>query len=84
MAKTITLSTEIPKDRRLQITLPPDVPAGPAEVTLVVSSAGPDPDRTLGDLLRSEFFGMWSDREDIIDSGEFARRLRTQAWGRSL
>jgi hypothetical protein len=26
------------------------------------------------------FIGMWADRTDIQDSGEFARQLREQAW----
>ncbi len=37
---------------------------------------------TLGDLLHSEFFGIWKDREDIDDSVEFARALRDSAWRR--
>jgi hypothetical protein len=32
-----------------------------------------------GDLLRSPLFGLWKDREDIGDSVEFARKLRTEA-----
>jgi len=39
---------------------------------------------TLGSLLNSEFFGMWSDRTDIADSVEFARELRAQGWHRSF
>jgi hypothetical protein len=34
---------------------------------------------TAGDLLRSPLFGLWKDREDIVDSLEFARKLRTEA-----
>ena len=37
----------------------------------------------LSDLLHSEFFGMWRDREDITDSALFARQLREEACGRS-
>ena len=39
--------------------------------------------RTLGDLARSEFFGLWRDRADIADSAAFARRLRAEAWSRA-
>ena len=38
---------------------------------------------TLGDLLESEFFGMWRERDDLPDSPEFARTLRAKAWDRS-
>ena len=83
MPKTISLTTVIPLDRSFHITLPADVPTGPAEVTLTVSVAEDGPEQTLGDLAKSEFIGMWRDREDITDSAEFARHLRRQAWDRS-
>jgi hypothetical protein len=34
---------------------------------------------TAADLLNSDLVGLWSDRTDIGDSGEFARRLREKA-----
>jgi hypothetical protein len=40
--------------------------------------------RTLGDLAHSELFGLWRDRADVGDSVEFARRLRADAWSRSV
>jgi hypothetical protein len=40
-------------------------------------------EHTLGELLESEFFGMWKDREDITDSAAYARHLRETAWRRS-
>jgi hypothetical protein len=36
---TLRLDADIPDDRRITLTLPPDVPAGPAEVFLVIASA---------------------------------------------
>ncbi len=39
-------------------------------------------EHTLGELLESEFFGMWKDREDISDSATYARHLREIAWRR--
>lgn len=56
---------------------------GPAEIVLVVSSPVPAKNRTLGDFATSEFFGMWRDRTDIIDSVQFARQLRSDGWKRS-
>ena len=34
---------------------------------------------TAGQLLESDVVGMWADRDDIGDSVEFARKLRTAA-----
>jgi hypothetical protein len=81
--KTITVTTEIHADRELHISLPDDVPPGQVEIVVVISPVNPSPHRTLGDLLTSEFFGMWHDREDIPDSTTFAQQLRREAWRRS-
>jgi hypothetical protein len=83
MVKTLNLNAEIPPNRELHISLPMDVPTGPAEVVIVISSPTNMKSSTLGDLLRSEFFGMWRDRTDIADSFPFARALRSEAWKRS-
>ena len=82
MLRTINLATDIPSSRELRILLPPDVPTGPAELVVVVTSREHSP-RTLGDLAHSEFFGMWRDRADIGDSAEYARQLRAEAWKRA-
>ena len=88
MVKTLNLSAEIPASRELHIVLPSDIPLGPAEILLVVSSTeelgpkGLDPNSTLGALVASPYFGMWSDQEDITDSIEFACGLRSQSWKR--
>jgi hypothetical protein len=84
MVKTVNLNAEIPPSREIHITLPGDIPVGPAEIVLVVSSRAPAGNSTLGDLANSEFFGMWADRADIRDSAEFARRSREDAWKRSV
>ena len=84
MLKTITIAAEIGPDREVRITLPEDTPLGPADIVVVISSTAQPPAQTFGDLLNSEFFGMWRDRDDIGDSAEFARQLRTSAWSRSL
>jgi hypothetical protein len=65
----------------LVIALPEDVPEGPAEIVVAVSSPA-SKSSTFGELLDSEFFGMWRDREDIGDSVEFARDLRSVGWRR--
>jgi hypothetical protein len=82
MLKTLHLITEIPPDREVRIVLPDDVPVGPAEVSLTLRPVAGAAARTLGDLAQSEFFGIWKDRTDIIDSAAFARQLREEAWKR--
>ena len=82
MVKTFCLNTNVPPNRELKITLPTDVPVGPAEIVVVVASQSSAPTRTLGDLSASEFFGMYRDRTDIEDVEEFARRVRKEAWSR--
>jgi hypothetical protein len=82
MVKTITLETNIPPDREIKITLPSDIPLGPADIVVVVAPHAAAEGHTLGDLLASEFVGMWQDRDDIDDSADFARHLRETAWRR--
>ena len=82
MVKTVNLSAEIPLSRELH-TLPADVPAGPAEIVVVVSSTAQAGGSTWGELANSEFFGMWRNRPDIADSFRFAQDLRSRGWKRS-
>jgi hypothetical protein len=82
--RVVTLTTTVTPKRTLTIPVPQDIPTGPAEV-IVVFAAEPrsQPQRTLGDLRTSRFFGMWRDRTDLPDSPVLARMLREQAWKRS-
>jgi len=80
---TIRLSASIPANRRLELTLPADVPAGEADLVLQIRPRADRSKSTIGDLLHSEIFGMWADRTDIPDSAEFARELRDRAWKRA-
>ena len=83
--KTVTVQADIPPNRELRVILPDDVPTGPCTVRLVIDEPeAPAVKRTLGDLLDSEFFGMWADREDITDSAAFARELRAKAERREV
>ena len=92
MVKTVNLQLDVPVDRRIHFTLPPDVPTGFLEAVLVIvpptpspATAPPDPALpALDDLLHADFFGMWKDRTDIDDSAAFAQHLRTKAWSRPL
>jgi hypothetical protein len=81
MFKTMNLHAEISANHELHITLPNDVPTGPADVVLVISTSDQEKTRTLKDLADSEFIGMWKDRPDIGD--DFAQRLRSEGWKRS-
>lgn len=86
MTKTINVTTEIPPNREVTITLPNDFPVGPVRlmVTATTSAEETAPSHTLGDLLNSEFFGVWRERTDIADSVDFAERLRIEGWRRGL
>jgi hypothetical protein len=84
VVRTVNLSTDIPLSRELHITLPPDVPVGPAEIVVVVSPGGSERCLTLGELATSEFFGLWKERDDVSDSLLFAQTLRAEAWKRSV
>ena len=41
MVKTLTFRLDMPDDRILHLTLPPDVPDGPLDVVLVIAPAAP-------------------------------------------
>jgi hypothetical protein len=82
--RTITSKVVIPTDRQLHISVPEDVPPGPAEIVLViVPETTPRKGLTAGDLLRSPLFGIWKERTDLGDSVEYARKLRAKAEQRS-
>ena len=81
MRTRLRIETELASDKQLRVQLPQDFPSGPVEVEIVAKEESPAIS-TFGDLLRSEFFGMWADREDIKDSVEFAAELRRKAWKR--
>jgi hypothetical protein len=83
MVRTFSLNANIPENREVKICLPTDVPTGPAEIVLVVSSSESSTASTLDEFGDSEFFGMWRDRSDIKNSFEFARDLRSEGWKRS-
>ena len=77
--RSIVFRTNVPATRKLEVQLPPDVPAGEADVAVIVESLGgsrEDVALTLGDLIGSPLCGIWADRSDIHDSVEYARELR--------
>ncbi len=82
MVRTVKIEADVSNDREVNITLPADVPLGPAEIVVIVRSRNGDQRHCLGQLAKSEFFGMWRDRTDIPDSAEYARRLREDSWKR--
>jgi hypothetical protein len=83
MVRTVTFNADIPASRELRITLPANVPTGSAAIVITVSLFGSSTATTFNDLLNSEFLGMWRDRADIVDSSEFARKLRSESWNKS-
>ncbi|MBI4515295.1 MAG: hypothetical protein HY699_05695 [Deltaproteobacteria bacterium] len=77
--KSATVKAIIPPDHRLVVELPPELPAGPAEVVVRVLDTAAEKSGTGDELLASGLFGIWKDRSDIDDSVEFARRIRQRA-----
>jgi hypothetical protein len=57
----------------------PDFPEGAQVIVVVVGEGQQQKALTMGDLLESPLIGMWADRDDIVDSAEFARQLRERA-----
>lgn len=53
-----------------------------ASLQTPVKDESTSPIRTAADLLNSGLIGIWSDRPDISDRKEFARRLRQQSESR--
>jgi hypothetical protein len=57
--RTITSKVEIPMDRQLHISVPEDVPPGPAEIVpVIVPETALGSRLTAGELLRSPLFGI--------------------------
>ena len=83
MMKTFNITADVQPNRQVLFTLPCDVPLGLTEMVVVIDAQATPRGHTLGDLLHSEFVGMWREREDIIDSAEFALQLREEAWKRA-
>ncbi|MCP4546786.1 MAG: hypothetical protein GY835_10025 [bacterium] len=80
MPTTIQLTAETTARRELVIRVPQEVSASATWIVLEVTPPAQPRRPTLGDLLSSEFFGMWRDRDDITDSTDYARDLRKRAW----
>ena len=82
MTRTLKLTTDIPENRELHISLPADFPQRRADIVLVISPAQQKKLAILADLSEAEFFGVWRDRADIGDSVDFAHALRSEGWKR--
>jgi hypothetical protein len=82
MIAKIVLETEVPPNREIRLKAPEEVPLGPVGIEVVFTPPQVMKRNHLGDLAKSEFFGMWKDREDIADSEAFAKKLREAAWRR--
>lgn len=90
MAHTIHFDAKIGKNRKVELTLPADVPTGNAEMTLVVvpkrkgkASSRPTVEQEFAPLkLLEAAAGLWAHRDDIADPASYARELRERAWNR--
>lgn len=81
MTDTLHISTTITQDGEIHIA---DLPVRRGQTVELSVRVVQDQDAdatmlTAQQLLVSGLIGLWSDREDIGDSVEYARQLRTQA-----
>jgi hypothetical protein len=75
--KSVTTDGEVKPDRTLTVRMPDDFPLGPARVTVTTDQAAKAPRiRTFGDLLSSEFFGMFAERDDLPRTNDEFREWR--------
>jgi hypothetical protein len=94
MTHTLRIRTRIPSSRKVEITLPAEVPLGAADLVVTVTSKRGDGHsaerpgldapiiRTFSDLISSEFAGMWATRLDLPATDEEFREWRRQLWER--
>jgi len=66
MVKTVNVTIEVTPDHEVRISLPDDVPVGPAQITLIVVPTGGSAVHTVGELADLPFWEIWRDR-DIAD-----------------
>ncbi len=75
--KTVTTDGEVKPDRRLTVRMPKDFPLGPVRITVTTEPPTNTPKiRTFGDLMSSEFFGMFAERDDLPATNEEFREWR--------
>lgn len=82
--KTLRMKQEIKNDGEIHVTGLPCKKGDNVELILLIENDSGKPPLTARKLLNSEIIGMWSDRSDIIDSSEYARRLREMAEKRKI
>jgi len=90
MSHTIHFDMKISKGRKVELILPPEVPLGDAELTVVVvpkkstrGAAAPAIDQEYSPLSDLEgIIGLWGNREGLTDPAACARELRDNAWRR--
>lgn len=64
MTRMISMQVDVPPDRRLFISVPQDVPVGPAQVIIIRLDQAP-PAGTAAEMVSSPLFGLWAGRDDI-------------------
>lgn len=80
MNGTTTVDVIVGPDHQVTLQLPPDLPEGLIRLTYLIEHLD-EPTRKLSpqEFLRSEFFGMWADRDDLPSTDE-----EFTAWRRRL
>lgn len=76
------MTIQVPKDRVLNIPVPPDIPEGLVDVEVLIRPHRTQAPFSLADAIPDEFIGMWADRLDIGESPDYVRELRESLWDR--
>lgn len=78
----IVLKVTVPANRRLVIDLPPEAPEGEVEIVIrpsvVISENYGTAPATAAEILASPLFGLWKDRDDMVDSAAYVERMRRE------
>jgi hypothetical protein len=83
MTHVVEVEAIIEPNHTVTVALPDEIPVGPARVTVTIDTGEPTRKFTAKDLLNSEFFGMFADREELPKTNEefieWRRKLRDRS-----
>ena len=72
----------VARNGKIELEKGASLPEGAEVVVLFERAPAPKKIRTIRDLLESEFFGMWKDRDDLPKTNEEFREWRRKLWER--
>jgi hypothetical protein len=82
MSRTLQIFGEVHPNHTITVSVPTDVPVGPALVTVTVEDDPASSIQTFGDLLRSGFVGSLPEDSELPRTGEEFAAWRKKLWER--